>query len=392
MSLPQVLLLDDDASVHRAVEFRLRGFAEVTACLHVEAAMEALRATPFDVALIDVNLGETASGIEAIGQLRGVDPHVSPVIFTAHTDYDTALDAFRVHAFDFVPKSLRQDEEFRTKLNRAIAHTRGRRALARRAAEALQLRQQLREAVIRNELEITSGDIQRGLLADSLQSFSALLGRVELMDFKLQQRLPAAPDLADLARLSGGAVEELHQYVDTLRDYFAAPERAAESVNRLLARAGEVVRDELPATTRVSIERLDPDHPVRAEGRAVLRAIVILVRLAAEGLPPGHLTVVPRTVADPAGWLSELRARPHARVLQSGHIRKEGRSGIAIEITAPVREADVDAVAALFALEAPRGPVTSAWSALAMLARAGAALAVENRREAEIRYTVLLAG
>lgn len=390
MILPRILLLDDDVSLHRAVEFRLRGFAELTACASSAAALQAARDAAFDAALIDVNLGDAASGIETIISLRAVDPDLAPVIFTAHTDFDTALDAFRVHAFDFVPKSLRQDEEFRIKLNQAIAHTRSRRALARHATEALRLRAELKESIVRNELEVTSGDIQRGLLANSLESFSALLGRIELIDLKLQQRLPTAPDLADIAQLSRGALAELHEYVDNLRDYFAAPERAAESVNRLLQQAADVIREELGAHITVVVTALQPDRPVRAEARALLRAVVILLRLASDGIPRGQITVTPWLMFNPAVELAALRSRSSARVLQTGDIRREDKTAVAIEISAPVHEADVDAVAALFMPESPRLALTSAWAALAMLARVGAALAVENRREAEIRFTLLV--
>lgn len=390
MSLPRVLLLDDDPTVHRAVELRLRGFAELTACSEPAAAVDVTRTAEFDAALIDVNLGDTASGIETIMALRAVDPDLAPVIFTAHTDFDTAVEAFRVHAFDFVPKSLRQDEEFRVKLNQAIAHTRSRRALTRHAGEALRLRAELKDAIIRNELEITAGDIQRGLLADSLESFSALLGRIELIDFTLQQRLAAAPELADLVLLSQGAVNELHDYVGNLRDYFAAPDRAAESVNRLLARAAELARGDLHAPAEIVVLPLKPDHPLRAEGRAILRAVTILLRIATGATPGGRVTVAPSILFNPAFELQMIRARSSARILQAADLKREDRTAIAIDITAPLREADVDALAALFAPDAPRAGAHSAWAALAMLARAGAALAVENRREADVRFTVVL--
>ncbi|HEY3755196.1 MAG TPA: response regulator [Opitutaceae bacterium] len=390
MSLPRVLLLDDDPTVHRAVELRLRGFADLTACCEAAAAVEVTRKSVFDAALIDVNLGDTASGIETIMALRAVDPDLAPVVFTAHSDFDTAVEAFRVHAFDFVPKSLRQDEEFRVKLNQAIAHTRARRALTRHAGEAMRLRAELKEAIVRGQLEITTGDIQRGLLADSLESFSALLGRIELIDYTLQQRLASAPELADVVLLSRSAVNELHEYVGNLRDYFAAPDRAAESVNRLLARAGDVARADLHGGGEITVADLRPDQPVRAEARAVLRAVTVLLRLAAQASPGARLVVTPSVMFNPLFELNALRARPTARVLQMAEVRREDKSAIAIEIVAPLREADVDALAALFAPDNPRNGTNSAWAALAMLARAGAALAVENRREMDVRFLVVL--
>jgi CheY-like chemotaxis protein len=55
---PHVLLIDDDPAMHRAVEFRLRGVAEVTACVVPEEALLQIKQKRFDAALVDVALGD----------------------------------------------------------------------------------------------------------------------------------------------------------------------------------------------------------------------------------------------------------------------------------------------------------------------------------------------
>ena len=202
VSLPRVLLIDDDAAIRTAVEFRLRGRVELTACDSADGALEKIRSNQFDVALVDVNLGPGRSGTELISDLRDADPDLAAIIFTAHANYETALDSLGAHSFDFIPKSLRDDRVFCTKINQGVVRTREQRDRSRHAADSARLRSALADAVVNNELEVSSSDIQRGLLSESLYSFSALLGQVELMDLYVRKRGGNLPELQDVVKLS----------------------------------------------------------------------------------------------------------------------------------------------------------------------------------------------
>jgi len=387
--LPRILLLDDDLSVHRAVEFRLRGFAEVSSCALPGAALELAKTRVFDAALIDVNLGESASGLAALTELKGVDPDLAALIFTAHSDYETAMEAFRVHAFDFLPKSLREDQQLRLKLNQAIGRTRFLRAQSRQASDAVSYQSALQREAVRSELEITTGEIQRGLLAESLEACTALLGRMEVMNLRLDQKVARLPELGEVARLGQETLAELQDYVGKLRDYFAAPDRVAESMNGLLARAGSILRDELPVGTRVQVAALSPDLPALAEGRALLRAILLLGGMAAGGGGDTTVQVAARAVVCPRGELAALRSVSGAQLLQSTAYRPEGEGALAIEISGPGRNLDAAGIAALLMPGAGSTAAAAVWSVLAMLARLPAALVSAPNGTGGVRFTIL---
>jgi len=387
--LPRILLLDDDLSVHRAVEFRLRGFAHVSSCAAPGAALELAKTRAFDAALIDVNLGAAASGLAALAELKGADPDLAALIFTAHSDYETALEAFRVHAFDFLPKSLREDQQLRIKLNQAIDRTRFLRAQSRQAQDAASLQSALQRQAVRSELEITTGEIQRGLLAESLEACTALLGRMEVLNLRLDQRAAQLTELTDVALLGQETLAELQNYVEKLRDYFAAPDRVADSINGLLARAGNILRDELPVGTRVQVTPLMPDGPALTEGRALLRAIVLLGGMAVGVGMETTVKVSARAVVGPRQELAALRSAPGARVLQSTEYRPEGESALAIEIAGPGRNLDAAGIAALLMPGAETTGAAAVWSVLAMLARLPAALISAPNGTGGVRFTIL---
>jgi two-component system, NtrC family, response regulator AlgB len=59
----------------------------------------------FDMALVDLRLG-TESGMELIPALRTVCPWIKVVVITAYASIDTAVEAVRRGAFDYLPKSF----------------------------------------------------------------------------------------------------------------------------------------------------------------------------------------------------------------------------------------------------------------------------------------------
>jgi FixJ family two-component response regulator len=378
--LPHVLLIDDDPAMHKAVEFLLRGVAEVTACLGPEQALLQIKRRQFDAALVDVALGEAISGTQLVSSIHEADPDLASIVLTAHANFDTALEALRAHSFDFIPKTLTHDPQFGEKIQHAVVRTREQRARSIGVQDASRLRVALASAVVTNELEVTNGDIQRGLLAESLDSFSSILGRVELMDLMLKKRARTgvAPELLSV---SSETVTELQDYVGKLRDYFAEPERVANSVNEVLGKAVGVVTEYAAVLSGHRIERgeLRPDIDFKGDGRALLRAVVILLRLVIKSAPKKAIVSVrPVIVQNPRAMIAGLRRSYYARVLSTANFRAGEARAIAIEISWPGGGLGPSEVEKLFTtMDFPRAGGASPWSALAMVERLNGALVVE---------------
>lgn len=389
-ALPQLLLLDDETSVHRALEIRLRGFAEVAACASGSEALQRVRQRNFDAALVDVHLGEGPSGLEWVAALREADPDLAMVAFTAHGEYGVALESLRAHCFDFIPKSLRQDDELRTKLSQAIDLTRFQRGRTRCTAEVGALRAALAEAVVNHELEVSGSDIQSGLLAESLDLCSALLGRIELMGLRLAELARRTPEAREILRLANAATVDLHEGAGRLRDYFSAPECATRSLNDILGQAVRIVQESGPDSVRIERASLEPDAQFEGEGRALTRAVVILLRLMAAGVAgPSVLTVVPTQLLRPSAELAAFRNRPGARILHTPNFREDGLA-VAIDLLGPASAVEPKTLAQLFAPASTPTGGASAWSAAAMLARVGALLGVEWNPGRRLRFRIVV--
>src|ERR1043166_4641443 len=76
---------------------------EVTVCPDGKAAVKTLEKSIFDAAILDLRM-PGLTGIEVLEQLKQVSPETEVVIMTGHASVETAIDAVRLGAFDYITK------------------------------------------------------------------------------------------------------------------------------------------------------------------------------------------------------------------------------------------------------------------------------------------------
>lgn len=103
--LPRVLIVDDEDGICHAIERVLARHARIEECGDAASARTLIRSTPFDLAFIDVRLGED-DGFELMAELQQVRPELDVVVMTGSVqDMDQKLvRTLREKAFFFLPK------------------------------------------------------------------------------------------------------------------------------------------------------------------------------------------------------------------------------------------------------------------------------------------------
>jgi sigma-B regulation protein RsbU (phosphoserine phosphatase) len=148
---PRVLIADDQPDLLDALKLLLKNEGiEIHAVTSPDAAVAALAATPFDVALMDLNYpGDTTSGregIDLLSRVQQIDPLLPVVVMTGWGSVDIAVEAMRRGVRDFVQKPWDNAHLVAT-LRREIDDGRARRtrsaAEQRELAEALKIQQRL---------------------------------------------------------------------------------------------------------------------------------------------------------------------------------------------------------------------------------------------------------
>ena len=106
----RILVVDDEENmVHFLTKLlRAEGF-EVEGVRTGEAALDRLRAGPFELVLTDLKLPDT-DGIEILKAARELHPEAVVILITAYGTIESAIEAMRAGAYDYVTKPFRASE------------------------------------------------------------------------------------------------------------------------------------------------------------------------------------------------------------------------------------------------------------------------------------------
>jgi len=100
----RVLVVDDEKSIRNNLALYLQSMGcEVEAVADADAALRAAAHAHFDLALLDLLLG-SSSGLDLIPKLLAERHDLAIVIITAHASFDSAVEAIRRGALDYLPK------------------------------------------------------------------------------------------------------------------------------------------------------------------------------------------------------------------------------------------------------------------------------------------------
>ena len=119
----RVLVVDDQRNMRVTTAMLLRQAGlEVAEADGGEAALARLAAEPFDVVLTDLRMGEVG-GMDVLRGALELSPSVQVIVMTAFGSIESAVDAVRQGACDYLTKPF-QSEELRLRVERAVERRR----------------------------------------------------------------------------------------------------------------------------------------------------------------------------------------------------------------------------------------------------------------------------
>ena len=123
MQRNRILVVDDDESLRRVTEVQLQqgGYQALTAASGREA-LELLLRTPVELVVTDLKM-PGMSGLELLKRIRADYPELVVIMVTAFGTIETAVEAMRAGAYDYVTKPV-HIEELKLTIGRALEHLR----------------------------------------------------------------------------------------------------------------------------------------------------------------------------------------------------------------------------------------------------------------------------
>jgi two-component system NtrC family response regulator len=119
MNPGRILVVEDDESLRRVTQVQLEkcGYATAVAA-DVPGALEMLEQEPRELVITDLNL-PGASGLELLKKIRLEYPETTVVVVTAYGTIETAVEAMKAGAYDYITKPVHPDE-LRALVNRVL--------------------------------------------------------------------------------------------------------------------------------------------------------------------------------------------------------------------------------------------------------------------------------
>ena len=113
--MEKILIIDDDEGLlHFLTRFFTRKEYQVQACNSAQKALDLITEESFDLILLDYKMPEL-NGLEALKQIKNFQVKTPVIIMTAYGTTETAIDAMRLGAYDYLVKPFDRKE-----LNRIV--------------------------------------------------------------------------------------------------------------------------------------------------------------------------------------------------------------------------------------------------------------------------------
>jgi len=115
----RALIVDDEPAIRDVLVgfFESFGF-ETESAVDGEEALKIFRQNTFDVVISDMMM-PNMDGMELLNELKRIDPDVIIILITGYPSMDTAIDAIKKGAKDYITKPFNIDE-IKIKIDRAL--------------------------------------------------------------------------------------------------------------------------------------------------------------------------------------------------------------------------------------------------------------------------------
>jgi NtrC-family two-component system response regulator AlgB len=106
----RILVIDDEKNIRRTMAMAIESMEHDVVCVASGAeAFKELRSLGFQVVFLDLKLHQE-SGLEVLAEVLRLAPQAAVVIITAFASIETAVEAMRLGAFDYLPKPCTPDQ------------------------------------------------------------------------------------------------------------------------------------------------------------------------------------------------------------------------------------------------------------------------------------------
>jgi len=111
MDMFRILVVDDEVDFLETIVNRLeKRKLNATGVTNGEEAIALLKEQLFDVIILDIKMPGGMDGIEALREIKKIQPLVEVLLLTGHASVETSIEGMKLGAFDYCLKPIKFEE------------------------------------------------------------------------------------------------------------------------------------------------------------------------------------------------------------------------------------------------------------------------------------------
>ncbi|MBL6766063.1 MAG: response regulator [Verrucomicrobiae bacterium] len=288
---PTLLIVDDEEGPRQSLNVLFKGTYNILLADSGPAALAAAEGRKIDVAVLDIRM-DGMTGTELLGKLKARDPLLEVIMLTAYETMDTAKEAIRGGACDYLTKPF-EISVVRDAIGNAVARRRLADRLSGSSLRLIELQHELNDISLREELARTQNEIYESVMHDIGSPLTAISVLIQILNQDLASTRGAADpkrvhtQLQKVDQQVGRCIALSRRYLDYARQRASGQNEVM--VNQSLRDVYELVAANPAARgNTVEITPMQVDLKAAINGTDLIQILINLVVNALQSTPQPH--------------------------------------------------------------------------------------------------------
>jgi signal transduction histidine kinase len=295
--------VDDEEGPRQSLRVVFRELYDVVLADSGPRALEIVKSRRVDAAVLDIRMSGM-SGTELLGHLKQLDPRIEVVMLTAYETLETARQALRHGACDYLTKPFEIPV-----IRDAVANALQRRALAEAMNDGTrqlqELREELRNQHLQGEMARSQNEIYASVMHDIGSPLTAVSVMLQMVTMDLEATrggatLAVKDQLTRVNQQVARCMEISRRYLNYARERSA--QKQSVRLNQALSDVHELLRSH-PGGRRhqFTVQLMPADLTIRMHGTDLIQVLLNLVTNAFQASPtPIKVEITGEYYDDPA--------------------------------------------------------------------------------------------
>lgn len=205
---PTLLIVDDEEGPRQSLKIVFKNDYNVVVASNGLDAIQLAHEHKIDIAVLDI-LMQGMSGVELLHALKEIDPHIEVVMLTAYETIETARQALRYGASDYLNKPF-DIPTMRAAVAKAARKRQAAMELKNTDAQLQTLQHEIQQQRVQEEMARTKGEIYASVLHDINSPLTVISGFVDIINRSIHDAVSVEGEKLESIK---GDLKQLHGQV-----------------------------------------------------------------------------------------------------------------------------------------------------------------------------------